>query len=207
MSEQLTFPLVAILRGITPDRATSVASVLYRAGIRALEVTFNSPDPLASIAAITAMNLDGCLVGAGTVLHVDDVQRTYDVGGRLIVTPNCDGSVIAHALKQGMVVLPGFATPTEAFVAIKAGATQLKLFPAATYGTTHLKALKAVLPIHIKVIPVGGVGVADVAAWVTAGADGFGFGSELFRPEYSLSEIEARAQQLVQTYRAAISQA
>ena len=204
MSNQLSFPIVAILRGITPDRATDVATAMYRAGIRALEVTFNSPDPLASIAAITTMQLEGCLVGAGTVLSVNDVQRTYDVGGRLIVTPNCDAAVIGHALKQGMVMFPGIATPTEAFAAIKAGATNLKLFPAATYGATHLKALKAVLPAHIKILPVGGIGAADVAAWVKAGADGFGFGSELFRPEYSLSDIEARAQQLVQAYQAAI---
>ncbi len=194
--------LIAILRGITPDRAAIVASTLYQAGIRSIEVTFNSPSPLASITAIARLQLDQCLLGAGTVLTADEVQRTFDAGGRLIVTPNCDVAVIERALKLGMTVLPGIATATEAFAAVHAGATQLKLFPAVTYGCAHLKALKSVLPREIKIFPVGGIGAADIAAWMQAGADGFGFGSELFRPEYSQDEVETRARQLVQSFAA-----
>jgi len=189
--------LIAILRGITPDRAESVALALYDAGIRMIEVTFNSPDPLASIKTIAQLDLNDCLVGAGTVIKPDDVQRTYDIGGRLIVTPNCDAKVIAKALGLGMTVLPGVATATEAFTAIQAGAPQLKLFPAATYGVQHLKALKSVFPPQIKVFPVGGIGADDIAEWRKAGADGFGFGSELFKPEYSLEDIVMRARRIV----------
>lgn len=193
-------PLVAILRGITVDRAEEVAVTLHSAGIRIMEVTFNSLDPLASIAVIARLQLDQCLLGTGTVLTADDVQRTFDAGGRLIVTPNCDVSVISKAITLGMTVLPGIATATEAFTAIKAGAQQLKLFPAATYGPQHLKALKSVLPTEVQIFPVGGIGANDIAKWKQAGAAGFGFGSELFRPEYSLADIGARARQIVDAY-------
>jgi len=193
-------PIVAILRGITPDRAKTVAHALYGAGIRMIEVTFNSPDPLTSIKIITQMQLHDCVIGAGTVVNVDDVQRTYDTGGRLIVTPNCDVAVISRAVSLGMTVLPGIATATEAFAAVHAGAPQLKLFPAATYGIQHLKALKSVLPQHIEIFPVGGITAADIPKWKQAGADGFGFGSELFKPEYSLTDIESRAQQIIKNY-------
>jgi len=198
-------PLVAILRGITPERAVEVASTLYLAGIRIIEVTFNSIDPLSSIAAIADIRLPDCLIGAGTVLNSDDVQRTYDAGGKLIVTPNCDISVIKKALALNMTVLPGIATATEAFTAVHAGAHIIKLFPAVSYGTAHLKALKSVLPAAIKVFPVGGIGAADIGSWMQAGADGFGFGSELFKPAYTLREIESRARQLVQCFAAATS--
>ncbi|HEX2585824.1 MAG TPA: 2-dehydro-3-deoxy-6-phosphogalactonate aldolase, partial [Steroidobacteraceae bacterium] len=193
-------PIVAILRGITVDRAESVARALYDAGIRIIEVTFNSPDPLSSIKKITQLNLQDCLIGAGTVVSVDDVQRTYDAGGRLVVTPNCDVGVISKALQLGMTVLPGIATPTEAFAAVHAGASHLKLFPAATYGVQHLKALKSVLPTHVKIFPVGGIGANDIAQWRQAGANGFGFGSELFKPDYSLDEIAERARQIINAY-------
>ncbi|HVY24437.1 MAG TPA: 2-dehydro-3-deoxy-6-phosphogalactonate aldolase [Steroidobacteraceae bacterium] len=200
---QTSSSLVAILRGIVPEQAEHVAITLHRNGIRMMEVTLNSPDPFRSMAIIARLQLQDCVVGAGTVLNVDDVQRTHDTGGQLIVTPNCDVAVIQHALKLGMLTLPGIATATEAFTAIHAGATQLKLFPAITYGCVHLKALKAVLPHHIRIFPVGGIGAADVDLWVKSGANGFGFGSELFKPEYSLSDIESRARQLVQCCTAA----
>ena len=198
MSDVQRLPLVAILRGITPDHASDVAQLLYKSGVRIIEVTLNSPDPLNSIASIVKLQLKGCVVGAGTVLTVDDVQRVHDTGGQLIVTPNCDTAVIARAVALHMQVLPGIATATEAFTAIHAGARQLKLFPAVTYGPAHLKALRSVLPADIKLFPVGGIGAADIDAWIKAGANGFGFGSELFRPEYSLNEIESRATQLLQ---------
>jgi 2-dehydro-3-deoxyphosphogalactonate aldolase len=199
----IQLPLVAILRGLVPERASEVGSTLFDAGLRAIEVPLNSPEPFVSISALAAQFGDSCLCGAGTVLNADDVQRTFDAGGRLIVAPNCDPDVIIAALKLDMLVMPGIATATEAFAAIHAGATQLKLFPAATYGTRHLKALRDVLPAAVRVYPVGGVGADDIAEWLQAGAAGFGFGSELFRPAYSIEEIEKRAQRAVERYRAA----
>ncbi len=195
--------LIAILRGITPDRVVETGNVLYDAGIRTIEVPLNSPDPFASIAALAACGRADLTVGAGTVLNVDQVRRTQEAGGRLIVAPNCDEAVIRLALQLNLQALPGFATATEAFVAIRAGARQLKLFPAATYGPAHLRALRAVLPPDVAVFPVGGIGAQDIAPWFAAGAAGFGFGSELFRPEYSLTDIGQRAAALVQAAKAA----
>jgi len=189
--------LVAILRGVQPARVVEIAGVLRDTGIRIIEVPLNSPDPFESIAALVAAHGSDCLIGAGTVLDMDAVRRTHAAGGRLIVAPNCDPEVIRGAVQMGMQVMPGIATATEAFSAIRAGATQLKLFPAVTYGPRHLQALRAVLPPGVRVFPVGGVGAADITAWLEAGAAGFGFGSELFRPEYDLPEIERRARQLV----------
>jgi 2-dehydro-3-deoxyphosphogalactonate aldolase len=189
--------LVAILRGVQPARVVEIAGVLRDTGIRIIEVPLNSPDPFESIAALAAAHGSDCLIGAGTVLDMEAVRRTHAAGGRLIVAPNCDPEVIRGAVQMGMQVMPGIATATEAFSAIRAGATQLKLFPAATYGPRHLQALRAVLPPGVRVFPVGGVGAADITAWLEAGAAGFGFGSELFRPEYDLPEIERRARQLV----------
>jgi 2-dehydro-3-deoxyphosphogalactonate aldolase len=195
--------LVAILRGVQPARVVEIAGVLRAAGIRIIEVPLNSPEPFESVAALVAAHGSDCLIGAGTVLDMDAVRRTHAAGGRLIVAPNCDPEVIRGAVQMGMQVMPGIATATEAFSAIRAGATQLKLFPAATYGPRHLQALRAVLPAGVRVFPVGGIGAAEVPAWLSAGAAGFGFGSELFRPEYDLPEIERRARQLVQAVRAA----
>jgi 2-dehydro-3-deoxyphosphogalactonate aldolase len=195
--------LVAILRGVVPERVVGIGDVLYAAGFRMIEVPLNSPDPFASIAALAACNRPDWIVGAGTVLTVADVQRTQAAGGRLVVAPNCDPQVIRSAVQLGMQVMPGFATATEAFQAIQAGAQDLKLFPACTYGPRHLQALRAVLPTSVRVFPVGGIGVADIAAWLTAGAAGFGLGSELFRPEYELEEIAQRAADLVRAVRGA----
>jgi 2-dehydro-3-deoxyphosphogalactonate aldolase len=142
-------------------------------------------------------------VGAGTVLTAADVERVHAAGGRLIVAPNCAADVIERALQLGLRVLPGIATATEAFAALRAGATELKLFPASTYGPRHLKALKSVLPRHAKIYPVGGIGSPDIAAWLESGADGFGFGSELFTPAYTLADIEKRAHGLIEALRAA----
>jgi 2-dehydro-3-deoxyphosphogalactonate aldolase len=200
---QSELPLVAILRGISPDRVLETANVLYDAGIRMIEVPLNSPEPFESIARLAAAGKTDCLIGAGTVLSVDDVHRTQQAGGGLIVAPNCDPEVIGCAVQLGLQALPGFATATEALQAIRAGARQLKLFPASTYGPSHLRALRAVLPRHVGVFPVGGIGAPDIAGWLEAGAAGFGFGSELFRPEYALEEIARRAANLVQAARAA----
>src|SRR5690348_15229677 len=148
-------PLVAILRGVAPERVVGIGDVLYEAGFRMIEVPLNSPDPFASIAALAACNRSDWVVGAGTVLSVEDVHRTQRAGGRLVVTPNCDPEVIRCAVQLGLQVIPGFATATEAFQAIQAGARDLKLFPASTYGPRHLQALRAVLPQSVRIFPVG----------------------------------------------------
>ncbi len=201
-SEASALSLVAILRGICPDQVVAVGNILYDAGIRAIEIPLNSPDPFASIGALAACNRSDWIIGAGTVLDVEQVRRTHEAGGRLVVAPNCDADVIRAALQLSLHVMPGFATATEAFAALRAGAKQLKLFPAATYGPRHLQALRAVLPRDAEVFPVGGIGAADIAPWLAAGAAGFGFGSELFRPHYSLADIKQRATDLVRTMQA-----
>jgi 2-dehydro-3-deoxyphosphogalactonate aldolase len=193
--------LIAILRGIVPGRALGVAEVLYAAGFRAIEVPLNSPEPFASIAALAGGLPADCLVGAGTVLDAEDVRRTHAAGGRLVVAPNFDAGVVAEAVRMAMQVLPGIATATEAFAALRAGATQLKLFPASTYGPRHLQALRTVLPKGVGILPVGGVAADQIADWLAAGAAGFGFGSELFRPDYSIADIARRAQLTVQAFR------
>jgi 2-dehydro-3-deoxyphosphogalactonate aldolase len=194
--------LVAILRGLTPDRAEETGAALVEAGFRTIEVPLNSPQPFESIGMLARAHTD-CLVGAGTVLTSAEVDRVHAAGGRLVVAPNCDGAMIRHALELGMRVLPGVATATEAFEALRHGATELKLFPASTYGAGHLRALKSVLPKHVKIFAVGGVGSQDIAGWLESGADGFGFGGELFKPAYTLADIAARAKGMVESLRAA----
>jgi 2-dehydro-3-deoxyphosphogalactonate aldolase len=192
--------LVAILRGVADTAILEVARVVLDAGLRVIEVPLNSPNAFASIRQLADAYGHECLCGAGTVIEVGDVQRVYDAGGRLIVAPNVDQSVIAAALQLNMLVMPGVATATEAFTAVKAGATQLKLFPASTYGPNHLRALRAVLPQHIRLYPVGGVAPGDLPAWKQAGAAGFGFGSELFSPRYGIEEIAQRAHAIVSSF-------
>jgi 2-dehydro-3-deoxyphosphogalactonate aldolase len=196
--------LVAILRGLAPERAPEVGAALVACGFRTLEVPLNSPDPFTTIELLSREHAGRCLIGAGTVLTTAEVDRVYGAGGRLVVAPNCEPVVIGRALELGMRVLPGVATATEAFAALRAGATELKLFPAATYGAGHLRALKSVLPKHIRIYPVGGIGSQDIADWLASGADGFGFGSELFKPAYTLAEVTQRAQDLMQALRSSV---
>lgn len=196
-------PIVAILRGIRPDEVVEVAEVLYEAGIRAIEVPLNSPDPYESIALLDADFGDRCLCGAGTVLYPEQVDAVAAAGGRLIVSPDCNEAVIRRTVELELIPAPGFATPTEAFAAIEAGARILKLFPAVAYGPPYLKALREVLPAEISVLAVGGVHVAEMAAWRAAGAAGFGIGSELYKPGRTLAEIAERAAAIVAAYRAA----
>ena len=193
--------LVAILRGLTPARAPEVGAALVDCGFRTIEVPLNSPEPFETIGLLARAHGATCLIGAGTVLSPAEVDRVHAAGGRLIVSPHCDVDVIRRALELGMRVLPGIATATEAFSAVRAGATDLKLFPASSYGSGHLRALKSVLPRHVKVFPVGGIGSRDIAGWLASGADGFGFGGELFKPTYTLAELKTRAQDLVQAMR------
>lgn len=196
-------PIIAILRGITPTQCVPVGEALYRAGVRTIEVPLNSPDAFTSISMLRSNLAADCVVGAGTVLSVTDVQRVQEASGQLVVAPNVDVEVIRCALELGLEVLPGFATPTEAFQAIHAGATRLKLFPAATYGPPHLRALRAVLPRNIEVFPVGGVDASQIDAWLAAGANGFGFGSELFKPSFDARIIESKAHEIVRAMREA----
>jgi 2-dehydro-3-deoxyphosphogalactonate aldolase len=193
-------PIVAILRGVRPDEVIAITQAVYDAGIRVIEVPLNSPDPFDSIAKLAATFGDRCLCGAGTVLTAEDVERIHAIGGELIVTPNSNPEVIARAVALGMVVMPGFATATEGFAALRAGAKHLKLFPAATYGHGHLKALKSVLPKGVPLYAVGGVGPAEMGPWLAAGADGFGIGGEIYRPGDSPAKVAAAAQALMSAY-------
>ena len=192
---------MAILRGLTPARAPEVGAALVGCGFRTIEVPLNSPDPFDTIRLLSQAHGATCLIGAGTVLSSAEVDRVHAAGGRLVVAPNCDGEVVRRALELGMRALPGIGTATEAFAALRAGATELKLFPASTYGSGHLKALKSVLPKHVKIFPVGGIGSQDIAEWLASGADGFGFGGELFKPAYTLAELTKRAQDLFRALR------
>lgn len=194
-------PIVAILRGVTPARIEGVASALFEAGIRAIEVPLNSPEPFKSIEILAKTFGDRCLTGAGTVLDVANVDRVADAGGKLLVTPNTNPAVIARGVEKSMTVMPGFFTPSEGFAAVAAGSRYLKLFPASTGGIDHLKAMLAVLPKSVPVYAVGGVGAANMAEWRKGGAAGFGLGSELFKPDFSDEEIGARARKCIAAFR------
>ena len=203
MSQDLLsrLPIIAIIRGVTPARIDGVADALFGAGIRAIEVPLNSPDPFASIEKLARRFGDTCLTGAGTVTSVQDVDRVADAGGRLIVTPNTNPAVIARGVEKAMTVMPGFYTPSEGFDAIAAGARILKLFPASTGGIDHLKAMLAVIPKAVPVYAVGGVGAGNMSEWKKAGAAGFGLGSDLFKPDFSDAEVAARAAKCVAAFR------
>ncbi|MFV0244578.1 MAG: 2-dehydro-3-deoxy-6-phosphogalactonate aldolase [Qingshengfaniella sp.] len=197
--------LIAILRGIRPDEAPRIAAELIAAGITLIEVPLNSPDPFASIAAIAQTFGDRALIGAGTVLHPDDCAAVAGAGGRLIVSPNCDVGVIRAAKALGLVMLPGVATPSEAFTALQAGADGLKMFPFETLGPAALKAWQAVLPNGTRLIPVGGIGPGDIAELAGLGAAGFGIGSALYRPGLSPAGIRETAERFVTAERAAFA--
>ena len=190
-------PVIAILRGVTPEEVSDIGSVLYDNGVRCVEVPLNSPSPLDSIRALADTLPTDCLIGAGTVLSADNVKQVKAAGGSLIVTPNTFDGVIRAALEEDMQVIPGVATPTDAFHALRLGASFLKLFPASTYGPDHLRALLAVLPREVRVVVVGGVGPADFGAWCAAGAAGFGIGSELYRAGDSVDEVGRKAAAII----------
>ena len=197
-------PLVAILRGVTPARIEGVADALFAAGIRAIEVPLNSPNPFRSIETLARIYGERCLTGAGTVLTRAQVDQLADAGGKLMVTPNTDPGVIARGVEKGLTVMPGFYTPSEGFAAVAAGAKYLKLFPASTGGIGHLQAMLAVLPKTVPVYAVGGVGAGNMSEWRKAGAVGFGLGSELFKPDFSDAEIATRARKCVAAFRSAV---
>jgi 2-dehydro-3-deoxyphosphogalactonate aldolase len=194
-------PLVAILRGVRPDEAEAIASVLVEAGFGAVEVPLNSPDPLISIEAIARTWGDRICVGAGTVLSPDEVDRVARAGAKLVVAPNTDGAVIARAFNLGLASLPGVATPTEAFRALGLGASGLKLFPAEAMPPEVVKAWRSVLPKGTQLFPVGGVSPERIAPYRKAGADGFGIGSALYRPGAKPAEVERAAKAFVAAWR------
>jgi 2-dehydro-3-deoxyphosphogalactonate aldolase len=185
--------LVAILRGLRPEEAVDVGAAVFAAGIEAIEVPLNSPEPFRSIEAL-ALNLPGgALVGAGTVLTTNEVDRLNDAGGRLLVSPNVDAGVMGRAAQYGMVTMPGVFTPTEAFAAIRLGASALKFFPASVLGPGGIAAIRAVLPSDAIVGVVGGVSEADFAAYAKVGVHTFGLGSSLYKPGMSAAAVAQRA--------------
>lgn len=186
-------PLVAILRGIRPDEIEAAADVLVEAGFRLIEVPLNSPDPLASIEKLARRVGDAAIVGAGTVLTTQQVAQVQDAGGAMIVSPNTDVAVIAETAGRGMVSLPGYFTPSEAFAALAAGASGLKLFPAEAATPAVVKAQRAVLPKDVPLLAVGGISPTNMGPWREAGANGFGLGSALYKAGLGAQEIAANA--------------
>lgn len=195
-------PLVAVLRGITPDEIPSVADALFIEGFRILEVPLNSPRPFESIRRLADDYGDRCLVGAGTVLDAADVALVRDAGGRLIVMPHADVAIVREAKRVGMVCLPGVATPTEAFAALAAGADGLKLFPAEAMLPAVLRAWRAVLPASTRVFAVGGIRADNMAPWWNEGATGFGTGSNLYKPGADPTTVRAAAAAYASAFRA-----
>ena len=185
-------PLVAILRGLQPLEALAVGQVLVDAGWDLIEVPLNSPQPLQSIATLRK-SFPQALVGAGTVLTPEDVRQVHSAGGELIVSPNFNPAVVAEAVRLGMVCLPGVMTASEAFAALAAGASGLKIFPAEMITPMVLKALRAVLPAETLVLPVGGISPLNMPAFRTAGANGFGIGSALFKPGMTAADVAESA--------------
>lgn len=197
-------PLIAILRGVTTEDAPAMATALVDAGITQIEVPLNSPTPFDSITAMKKEVGDAAIIGAGTVLSTDDVGRVRDAGGELIVSPNCDQRVIMATKAAGMASWPGVMTPTECFAALKAGADGLKIFPASLLGPDGIKAIRAVLPEGTQVYAVGGAGADNFREWMDASADGFGIGSALFKPGFSVADVAKRATGMVAAYKAAL---
>ena len=196
-------PLVAILRGLTPAEAPAIGDALVASGFALIEVPLNSPEPLQSISVLSQRH-PHALVGAGTVLNVQQVKDVHAAGGRLVVSPNFNPAVVAQALALGVVVLPGVATPSEAFAALDAGAHGLKLFPAEMISPATVKALRAVLPQTAALLPVGGITPDNMAAYRVAGASGFGLGSALYAPGRSAEQVREKAQDFVQAFQATV---
>lgn len=190
-------PLIAILRGVKPDEVEAIGEALVEAGFTLIEVPLNSPDPLASIARLAERLKGRAVIGAGTVLTVENVAAVAAAGGTMIISPNTNIEVIAATAKAGLVSLPGFATPSDAFAALGAGATALKLFPAEGASPAVLKAMGAVVPAGTRLLPVGGIAPDNMDPWLAAGAAGFGLGSALYRPGMSATEVASRARDFI----------
>ena len=194
-------PLIAILRGVTPDAVVAIGEALQEAGFRIVEVPLNSPDPLRSIELLSQRFGDAMVVGGGTILTADHVQSVHDAGGTLAVAPNLNERVAERAGALGMIYCPGVMTPTEAFRALELGATAIKLFPAELIPPVGLKAMKAVLPKGVQTIPVGGITPDTMEQYLNAGASGCGLGSALYRPGDAADQTRAKASEFVARYR------
>ncbi|MGM3422952.1 MULTISPECIES: 2-dehydro-3-deoxy-6-phosphogalactonate aldolase [Pseudomonas] len=195
-------PLIAILRGVTPDEIVPVGRALYDAGFRVIEIPLNSPQPFESIRRLTAELDESCLIGAGTVLTEAQVAEVDAAGGRLIVSPNANLAVIRASKAAGLVSAPGVATPSEGFAALDAGADSLKLFPAEQLGPAVVKAWRAVFPKELALLPVGGITPDNMGPYVAAGANGFGLGSALYKPGLTAAQVSANAQAFAAGWRA-----
>lgn len=193
-------PLIAILRGIKPDEAVDVGEALVEAGFTLIEIPLNSPDPFVSIARLAEHLGDRAVVGAGTVLRPQQVHELASCGGKMVVSPNMNPAVIAATKEAGLVSLPGIATPSEAFAALDAGATALKLFPAEAASPAVLKAMRAILPADARVLPVGGIAPENMQPWQQAGAAGFGLGSALYKPGDGAKETAVKARAFVDAW-------
>jgi 2-dehydro-3-deoxyphosphogalactonate aldolase len=194
-------PLVAILRGLTPEEAPAIGQALVTSGFALIEVPLNSPRPLESIAALAAAHPDH-LIGAGTVLSAAQVREVQAAGGRIVISPHFDPQVVHEAVRLGLACVHGVATPSEAFAALNAGAHALKLFPAELITPVVLKAMRAVLPAQTRLLPVGGITPANMSAYRQAGAHGFGIGSALYAPGQSPDQVRASAQTFIQAWQA-----
>jgi len=199
----MTLPLIGILRGVTPEEAVAVGEAVLAAGITTLEVPLNSPEPLESIRRLSEALGEHARVGAGTVLTPDQVREVHAAGGRLVVSPNCRPAVIEETRRLEMASWPGVVTPSEAFDALDAGASGLKLFPAVQVGIAGMQAVRSVLPPGTLLYAVGGIGVDNFAAWRAAGVDGAGLGSALYRPGQSAEQVREQARALVAAWQAA----
>ncbi len=192
--------LIAILRGVRPDEVEAIGKQLYDAGFRIIEVPLNSPAPLQSISLLRASLPNDCVVGAGTVLSVEQVAQVKGAGGELIVMPHSDAQIIAAAKQAGLWSAPGVATVTEAFAALAAGADVLKMFPAEQLGAQVVKAWRAVIPMSVALVPVGGIMPSSVAVFTSAGASGFGLGSALYKPGMSAATVGENAKAFVSAW-------
>ena len=199
-------PLVAILRGVKPEETADIVGVLIESDMTAIEIPLNSPEPFRSIEIAVKQAPAGVLVGAGTVLALDDVARLHDVGGRLMVSPNVDPEVIANARARGMVTMPGVFSPTEALLAVKAGASSLKFFPASVLGAAGITAIRAVLPADTMIAAVGGVSDANFADYIKAEITAFGLGSSLYKPGMTSAQVADRATATIEAYDRAVGQ-
>jgi 2-dehydro-3-deoxyphosphogalactonate aldolase len=197
-------PLVAILRGVKPEEAQAIVAVLIETGFTAIEIPLNSPDPFRSIAAAVKMAPPEVLIGAGTVLTTEAVERLHDTGGRLMVTPNTDPEVLAEAHRHGMVTMPGVFTATEALLAARCGASSLKFFPAGVLGAAGITAIRAVLPPEPMIAAVGGVSDKNFADYTGAGIRSFGLGSSLYKPGMTAADVAERARTTIRAYDAAV---
>ena len=197
-------PLIAILRGIKPEETADIVGALIETGFTAIEIPLNSPEPFRSIKIAAKMAPADCLIGAGTVLTIEDVDRLDGAGGKLLVTPNVEPAIISRARDKGMVTMPGVFTATEALSAARAGATGLKFFPAGVLGASGISAIRAVLPPELVIAAVGGVSDKNFADYTKAGILAFGLGTSLYKPGMTAAEVAERAKATIYAYDEAI---